>query len=309
MPDTFSSGTGDPATGDPRLLSPLMTAEAAASEGGIVVVPGDGTVDIETRGTLVLAGVGDAGRIGEPNITSVPGVATDFMTWFSLWTSETAINLFSAGGNLTPNTAAQNPGANDESTDSGRLFLPPTLDLTAASGDMYFDQTATSGSNSGLMPLELAPSPTGQLNILAEGSILSADIDMSGADRSALATWDNPGFAVVTGLEFDITFGASNASPNIYENENFGGAVDTLFTFGPDTPSGDLHANDTQPIRIFAETGDIIGLKFGEILTFNPQVKAVTPVDMVHRGEIGRNPGGRRHHLQWPAVHADDQRF
>ncbi len=93
-----------------------------------------------------------------------------------------------------------------------------------------------------------------------------------------LATPSEPGIATVRNRSGIVSFSTSNASTNIYNNSNTGSAVNALFAFGPDTPTADLHADDSQPIHIYAETGDILGLQFGEILTFNPLIApVVTP--------------------------------
>ncbi len=119
----------------------------------------------------------------------------------------------------------------------------------------------------------MAPSPTGELNILAEGGIYNANVDISGADLSSIATPFNPAFTQETIGEFGATLGFTNTSPNTYDGLGF---TSELFTFGPDTPTGDLHAGDTDPVHIYAATGDIVNLQFGEVITFDPQSK-VTP--------------------------------
>jgi filamentous hemagglutinin family protein len=265
---------GSLGAGDPRSPTPLSIGSASV-RGGIIVAPGDGTVDISTRGDLVLAGAADAGRSSQQNTTpftaTVGGVTTNATSggysWFSLWTDSTAINLYSAGGNLTPSLQAISASgvSNDMSTEGGRYFFPANLSLVAASGNIYFMPS----NQNGLAPLELAPSPNGQLNILAEGSILGAAIDMSGANPSILATPFNPAFVFIDQPNGPLR----NTSPNSYSP----GGTNMLLAFGPDTVTGNLHANDPNPARIYAVSGDIVGLQFGEVLTFNPIGQTPTP--------------------------------
>jgi filamentous hemagglutinin family protein len=269
---------------DPRNLNALTTAENSDIKGGIVVVPGDGTVTLATRGDLVLDGVGDPGLGAQQNPSAftgiVDGVATNFVggggSWFSLWTPATAINLFSAGGNLAPNTQFQEQVQNDRSNGGGTFIYPSTLNAVAASGSIYFVESVFSSISAPLV--ELAPAPQGQLNLLAEGSIYGAGVAMSGADPSIIATPFNPAFTFserdpVTGTFTTI----SNLSPS----------TSGPFAFGADTPTTNLHADDPNPIRIYAATGDIVGLELGAVINWDSTMTPSTwyigakPADIV----------------------------
>ncbi|MBS2085458.1 hypothetical protein KCH33_26005, partial [Klebsiella pneumoniae] len=90
-------------------------------------------------------------------------------------------------------------------------------------------------------PIELAPSPFGQLALLAAGSIYGSSqvVAMSGADMSTLATPFHPVFN---------TTNASNASPTAPNRLTNGIPI----AFGPDTPLTNLHAGDNQPALVYA---------------------------------------------------------
>src|SRR3546814_10699566 len=78
-----------------------------------------------------------------------------------------SISLFSAGGNITPTTmAGGNGGVRD-----GRYWYPPILSVTASSGSIYWDggRCGDLGCDSGIPPIELSPSPLGQVEFLAAG--------------------------------------------------------------------------------------------------------------------------------------------
>ncbi len=251
---------------DPRAVSPLV-ANGAISQGGLVVVPGEGTVRLDTRGDLVLAGAGDATRLSVQNLSpidpSVPGSEAAGASWFSLWQPTTAIGLFSAGGNLTPSTQSLSAAKggyfatnlNSLATD-GRFIYPPTLDAVAASGSIYYG-AAPSASPNIVSGLELAPSAAGQLQLLAGGSIYAnqfgyrngypQSLDISGADPATTATPARPGF-----LDMTVT-------------NDGGSAFLSLFANGTDTASGTLHTGDVSPARFYAGT-DIVNLRTGEIL-------------------------------------------
>src|SRR5262249_5418130 len=95
---------GDPRPADPR------TANFAEYEGGPTLVVGDATASLASRGDLVLLKPDDPGRASQSYTTPFKvtqnGITTSYVgggtAAFSLWTDSTAIDLFAAGGNLTP---------------------------------------------------------------------------------------------------------------------------------------------------------------------------------------------------------------
>ncbi|OSJ37218.1 hypothetical protein BSZ19_00260, partial [Bradyrhizobium japonicum] len=74
--------------------------------GAPVLMLGDAVANIDTRGTLVLGGAGDPGRVRimntSPFVLNGTQQAGGGSSWFSLWTERTAVNLFAAGGDLVP---------------------------------------------------------------------------------------------------------------------------------------------------------------------------------------------------------------
>jgi len=295
---------------DPRPANPL-TAALAASAGGPTVVPGDGVVSLSARGDLVLGGAGDPGRLPEQNITPFANLASGNQaageTWFSLWQPGTAINLLSAGGNLTPSTQPGSAAANGEfpSTANGlatdqRFIYPPTLTAVALSGNVYYGAPNLGGTTASV---ELAPSPEGQLAIIAGGSIYASDfgqsgtpltLDISGASMAGLPTPFQPAFR-------DLADGTvSGVNPAVYNLSAGGGVLPALFALEPDTASGTLHAGDTQPALISAG-GDIVGLRLGEIIAFNQGVRVVPTTWYVAGKSVRIEAGGDAVEPGWPA--------
>ena len=92
-------------------------------------------------------------------------------TWFSLWTANTAIDLFSAGGN-----GAHHAG---DAAERQRRDLPSQLSAVAANGSIYYKT-----------PVLLAPGPAGRLDLLAGDSIYggNAPLMRSGASLDTLAS-------------------------------------------------------------------------------------------------------------------------
>jgi filamentous hemagglutinin family protein len=301
---------------DPRTLNPF-SANDGTPNGGIEVIPGDGTVAITTDRDLVLGGAADPGRVPEESVTSLAAYTTQLngdmdaggYTGFTLWQPGTSIALFSAGGNVTPTTLPSQsltttPGASNITPTDYRSVYPATLLVTAATGDIIYGQSGFNVNSKGYgeYSLETAPSPNGEVAFLAGGSIYANGyaIDLSGANPAGVSLPTDPAFTsdgtVPTGQLTNIRTGAgTNQSPL------------ALFALEADTPTTDLHENDPVPARFYAADGDIVNFITGETLYFDgissePQAQwyiAAKPVwiiasnDIVSSGERPQSdPGG-----------------
>ncbi|MGY3486981.1 filamentous hemagglutinin family protein [Bradyrhizobium sp. USDA 4011] len=244
---------------DPRAVDPNVFKRSLKTPGPLVM-PGDGSVSIITRGDLVLGGAGDAGMAASVDLNGIAytmrnadGTTSRFsggQANFTLWTPATAINLYAAGGD-----AAVLNGISS----SGTGFFPGTLIVAAANGDIRF---AEPGPGGGAPTIELMPSPFGQLELLAAESIFGTSqvVAMSGADMSTLATPFNPVFSTGTGGS-----GSSNAWANAANRIN----PISPITFGEDTLVSNLHAADDRPALAYAGI-DIVDLTLGQALAQNP---------------------------------------
>ncbi|WP_051334972.1 filamentous haemagglutinin family protein [Bradyrhizobium sp. Ai1a-2] len=250
---------------DPRTLDPA-TLKHSTPTPGPVFTPGDGSVNITTRGDLVFGGAGDAGMAtpvdvngrsytafapdGTPTFAANGGNAS-----FTLWTPATSINLYAAGGDVAP-LAGQVGGSYKNNAQNGNGFYPGTLIAAAANGDMRFAEPAE--LNAIYPDIELMPSPFGQLELLAAGSIYGSGqvVKMSGAAMSSLATPMHPVFATIDGISdsASLTSAYRGISPN------------SPIAFGPDTPLTNLHAGDSQPALVYAGI-DIDDLILGQVRT------------------------------------------
>ncbi|MDN2718660.1 filamentous haemagglutinin family protein [Janthinobacterium sp. SUN120] len=289
---------------DPTESRPYETYTAGTSiaSGGPILVPGDSGVRIDARGDLVLGGTADAGRVkqlGNGSPFNYQGVARtgEGWSWFSLWTPATAIDLFSAGGNLTPTSSWINStiGDNHAPTD-GRFVMPSVLRAVAASGSLYYGNASLGrlGGDGGKVDMPqngviLAPSPvapqfvrtgTGQLEMLAADSIHAAGypITPSGADPRMLPNPFNPGFV---GALDKVWFGllplhnvsADALAPGALKwfGSTPNGASDAgqqlypLFSMTPPTVSDYVPAGQL-PAHFYASSGDIVGLRTGGIV-------------------------------------------
>ncbi|MEW6642874.1 MAG: filamentous hemagglutinin family protein [Pseudomonadota bacterium] len=256
---------------DPRWPDPT-TAAKGIGFGGPLVIPGDAVVNLSARGDLVLSGAADPGRVLLQNTTPYTAAGVDHVgggiTWFSLWRNGTAINLTSAGGNVMPTVQNRLSGDTIDGATDLAFVYPPTLRVLAASGSIYYGAYDPGENVNGTPLLLLAPSPTGQLELLASRSIYGSGyaIDMSGADLSAIATPFQPAFV-----------GWQRGEPSRITNANGTGTVQNnfnilmpngneLFAFGPNTASN-LHAADPTAMLVYAANGDIVGFKSGEVVT------------------------------------------
>ncbi|MDV6587619.1 hemagglutinin, partial [Pseudomonas aeruginosa] len=226
----------------------------------------------------------DPGRVGGPNtvgFTAPDGSVYQGggIAWFSLWTAHTSIDLFAAGGNLTPSTqlveatnAIPMAGRNLSPSD-GRFIYPSIVRAAAPEGSIYL------GPSSGYMggvslnvsttpySLLLAPSLNGELELLAGDSIYAGgySVQRSGADPANLPSIWTPAFAGYSDAAL-LNPIAGNGSPD--GNPAVIGGL-PLFYFGPDSAAS--LARDLQPARFYALTGDIVGLNSGAQIRFGEQ--------------------------------------
>jgi filamentous hemagglutinin family protein len=303
--------------GQSNSTDPRPTASSSASiysfaYGGPVIVPGDGSASLRARGDLVLGNAADPGRVTEINTTaaSVGPQTGNGESWFTLWTASTGIEAFSSGGNIVPiitlgtavgigfDGAPESVALNSVLSNNSYLF-PPILKIEATQGSVYFG-SGTIGAipGGGSSALELAPSPNGYLEMLAQGSIyanaLSSSttltapliLDVSGAnsDRSSIPNPFNPAFylydptsvtfATINILAYNTNLNGSTTVTVVPNGSQPPGLTVTanpgilpLFAFGPDTATGTLHAGDSNVTRIYAATGDIVDVQLGEFRT------------------------------------------
>ena len=182
----------------------------ASSTGGLTLVAGDTGMRLETRGDLVLGGVTDPGRGGVPNtvgFTAPDGSVYQGVGSVGSVSGLHTIDLFAAGGNLTPSNGRGNQryshGRPKPVACDGRFIYPSIVRAAAPEGSIYL------GPSSGYMggvslnvsttpySLLLAPSLNGELELLAGDSIYAGgySVQRSGADPANLPSIWTPAFA------------------------------------------------------------------------------------------------------------------
>ncbi|MGN9586446.1 filamentous hemagglutinin family protein, partial [Serratia sp. IR-2025] len=246
--------------GERRAYDPFVSTLGLAN-GGPTLVLGDATFSLNSLGDLVLQGVVDPGRTplmnGTP-YTSASGVEGYGLSGFSLWTERTAIDLTSAGGNLTP-VSLFRP---EQDTDSA-LVYPAKLSAVALTGSLYYgNATLRENARSDRTALILAPSSQGRLDLLAGDSIYAGgySISRSGASAGSLATPLNPSYQGYTGFTRQGDNLSSDGSRA--NRERF-----PLFAFGANSVSGEWGAA-LEPSRFYALAGDLVGVDSGRLLRY-----------------------------------------
>jgi len=261
-----------------------QTASIAMATGGPVLAVGDATATLNTRGDLVLAGTGDAGRVSLPLSQAYTVDGADHKsgggTWFSLWTDQTAIGLISAGGHLTPsvqirevrgNEGSAVYGKNHSASDS-RFIWPSQLHVLAAQGNVYLGRSALASLGDALYnsnpaySLLLAPSNNARLSILAQHSIYGGGyvVSRSAASPEVMPTPLHPAFTGFDTSSPRTGYAVTNLAADAVKPHPH---ILPLFAFGPNTV-GSRAEFAFAPARFYAHTGDLIGVGSGERIAF-----------------------------------------
>lgn len=258
----YGSVLNDQSPGETRAYD-VFRATRGLAAGGLTLMPGDATFALSTLGDLVVQDVADPGRaplMSGSAFTSGAGVQGLGLSWFTLWTERTAIDLFTAGGNLTPYTQGLE-------TDLAVVY-PSILRAVAASGSLYYGEASKLGTGGGVSnhrpALVLAPSASGELQFLAGDSIYGGDLTVtqSSASGSAMATPQRPAFLA--------TVSTRTVGSNLSETGNryvAGSNIFPLFAFGADSAAGQGDAN-ANPARFYAVNGDLLAVSSGRAMTF-----------------------------------------
>ena len=257
------SAGGSIASAQPLAALPLYTLLAL----------GNAQANVEARGDVNIAAVinpqllpqsfvsGNTPTTG--NVTS-SGTSSNTETAFSTYGAGSGVSLASLDGNVnlqqgaTAATLASYDanlmlgGGNDEheygsygTAYAAMLeYMPPSLSMTAYSGDVSIQ--STSG-------VTLAPSATGQLRLLAKGSLNLQGLTMSDSDPALTLTYLDP----VNMATFKLQ-GAS------------------LADLHAGTP---VHADDNNPVLFYAVNGSITDLPTGDSIAGGTQIVLPKAVD------------------------------
>ncbi|WP_030131573.1 filamentous hemagglutinin family protein [Pseudomonas sp. QTF5] len=249
--------------GETRAYDSFKSTRGSAT-GGLTLMPGDATFDLTTSGDLVVMDVADPGRAPMMSGSPFKNGATNGsgLSWFTLWTANTAVDLWSSGGNLTPFTFSI-------PTDLAVVY-PSILRAVAASGSLYYGKSSAFGTsyNGNNRPaLLLAPGINSELQFMAGDSIYGGDMSVSrsGAASTALATPLRPAFV---GIVDGFVIKASNLSAD-GNPARPSAKILPLFAFDTSSASGEWALN-VDPARFYALEGDLLAVATGRSMTSVP---------------------------------------
>ncbi|SCW70131.1 MULTISPECIES: filamentous hemagglutinin family protein [unclassified Pseudomonas] len=258
----YGNATSAQSPGETRAYDSFKSTRGLAA-GGLTLMPGDATFDLTTSGDLVVMDVADPGRAPMMSASRFKDGDSNGsgLSWFTLWTANTAIDLWSSGGNLTPFTSST-------ATDLAVVY-PSILRAVAASGSLYYGKSSAvydagySGNNR--PALLLAPGINSELQFMAGDSIYGGDMSVSrsGAASTALATPFRP--AYVASIDGGITIRVSNLSAD-GNPVRLSSNMLPLFAFDTSSASSEWALN-ADPARFYALEGDLLAVTTGRSMT------------------------------------------
>ncbi|MDO7898806.1 filamentous hemagglutinin family protein [Pseudomonas citrulli] len=260
----YGNQATDQSPGETRAYDPVRSTRGLAS-GGLTLMPGDATFNLSTLGDLIVQDVADPGRAPMMSVSPFTSGSSNGsgISWFTLWTANTAIDLWSSGGHLTPLTASLE-------TDLAVVY-PSILRAVAASGSLYYGESRILGNGgydgSFRSALLLAPGVNSELQFMAGDSIYGGDLTVSrsGASSAAMATPLRPAF-------MGLVNGSVVASNLPADGNRVTSTHLPLLAFDSSSASGEWAAN-TDPARFYALRGDLLAINTGRAMTYT------TPTD------------------------------
>lgn len=219
-----------------------------------VIALGDGVASVVARGDVTVEGVLNPTLVPQSATNQVSANANSSYSYFGSYSKDSGVSLLSMAGDVTLrnsqnvlrriNRIDPELPRSIENLDSGlNLFYtcyPGSLKAVSAGGDIDV-----------LAGFSMAPSPTGQLSLLAAGSV-KVGTARQGEDTSSIVMLDrDPALMPSTSRP------AGNESiPDETLLSALGGIVQGLASH----TSGGLHAGDSEPVHVVADSGDIVGL-------------------------------------------------
>lgn len=216
---------------------------------------GDARARVRAQGDVTLANVlnphlvpQSAGNLVQPPF-GTPGLRNPRATLFSTYGADSGVEVSSLSGKVSlPNAGLSSSAFPDllggslvgaqSALASG--FLPSTLSVVAFSGDVAIASPASGD-------LTLSPAANGTLNLLAGGSIrLDGNLSLSDMDPQFVPDALRPSGTV------SIASNAQAPVPPVLVNP-----FSTLGNIHAATP---VHAADRAPVRVYANTGDVVGI-------------------------------------------------
>ena len=218
------------------------------TEDGLVIAMGDTALSLESRGDLVLDMVYNPSFMSptsDQTLSAFPRDIDDYRNRFISYGENTRLSVVSLNGDLQFSNRNRLEGLNglelEEEVEFSTRLYPAVLQVLALGGDINLRES-----------MYLMPSPKGQVDLLADGSIRSNKANSQGIVREAffvqsdlspseLPDWQNP-------LRDISTFG-DNFTAGLTEG-------------GPTHGISPVFGEDTGSNHLVARNGDISDLRF-----------------------------------------------
>lgn len=218
-----------------------------------VIALGSGSAHILARGDAAIEGVLNPTLMPQSASNQLSVAANSSYSYFGTYTDNSGVDLTSLSGNarlrnsqnvlrrlnrVDPDTPRSVEGL-DDGLNAFYTYYPGSLSMLAASGNIDV-----------LAGFSMAPSATGQLSLLAAGSVTVGG-GRQGDDASAIVMLDR-----------DPALMPSTSRPAGYAavEESLLGALGGATQGLAAHTSGGLHAGDSEPVRVVAAGGNIVGL-------------------------------------------------
>jgi Filamentous haemagglutinin family outer membrane protein len=218
-------------------LSYLMNANTGQStEVSTLLAAQNGVLNVSARQGVDIGAVVDPSYLQGAPLVYGFAVHADAQNY----SVSSALNVISSTGNVSLNTLAD-PGligaGGNGTAEDGSYVLPATVTLTAFTGGIIVAEAG-----------ELYPSPTGQLSLIADQSI---SIYSANPGRNYLIQ----GFGLIDAATAAMP---SPLNPMSFLYNGTNGFDGSLTSSAPiDHSQSPLHADDTQPVRMYSLTGSI----------------------------------------------------
>jgi filamentous hemagglutinin len=167
---------------------------------------------------------------------------------FSTYGEESTIALQSLSGDtaMGQNTAR----LKNANADQPQYLLPSSLAMTSFQGDIVIGEAGST------MPLTMNPSATGGIELMAQGNVTF---------NNSLTLSDMDPLLVPSAVRSTNVIASSSASdlaiPKLIVNPLTPNATPNAHATSP------LHANDTEPVRVYALNGDVSGINTALVTT------------------------------------------
>ncbi len=280
----IESGLYYVAEGSGHVTAAGSLTNAPGAVASTILAIGDGNVKVQAGQNIDIGAVFNPTVLPESPNNLPPPNTRPAPTNFFTYTANSAL-LLSAGGSITlaNNRDDIQQAVNDRAlqlTMNGSPLLPlfSSLAENGSSALTVYPGTVSAATFNGDINVTntfaLYPAANGNLSLLAAGSVVVNDIiNMSDVNPANLPQFGNPTSDYAN--KIDLVLAGSSA-----------GLFGNLMHSNPP-----LHASDTEPVRIYAAGGSVIGSNARRVGQFPKQVRVMAAVDVQDFSIYGQNVG------------------